>query len=115
MPVHWKTVRLACKLKTVRAPLFPRYMFLALDNSRDYSSAINGTFSFCGFVMVDGKPQPVPFTIVERFFALTDNKVIIRFDLELAVDLRCGFSKDRSWSLSASLSSLTMQDVRAFC
>ena len=84
MPFRWKTVRHARKLKTVRAPLFPRYLFVALDLSRDRWRAINGTFGVCGLVMADAKPQPVLCGIVEKFIALTDNKGIIRFDSDLA-------------------------------
>ena len=84
MPVCWKTMRHARKLKTVRAPLFPRYLFVALDPNRDRWRAIKGTFGVCGLVMADAKPQPVPRGVVEKFMALTDNKGIMRFDSELA-------------------------------
>ena len=84
LPFRWKTVRHARKLETVRAPLFPRYLFVALDLSRDRWRAINGTFGVCGLVMADGMPQPLPRGIVEKFMALTDNKGIMRFDSELA-------------------------------
>ncbi len=84
MPGRWKTVRHARKLKTVRAPLFPRYLFVALDPGRDRWRNINGTFGVSGLVMADERPLPVPCGVVEKFMALTDNKGIIRFDSKLA-------------------------------
>ena len=83
MPVRWKTIRHARRLKTVRAPLFPRYLFVAFDPGRDRWRRINGTLGVCSLVMAGDRPQPVPLDIVENFVALTDNKGIMRFDSEL--------------------------------
>jgi len=43
LPVHLKTVRHARQFRTVRAPLFPGYLFVFLDLARDRWRAVNGT------------------------------------------------------------------------
>jgi transcription elongation factor/antiterminator RfaH len=65
LPLHRKTVRHARKLRTVSAPFFPRYLFVALDLSRDRWRSVNGTFGVAGLVMGDEFPVAVPSGVVE--------------------------------------------------
>lgn len=52
------------------APLFPNYLFLQLDPSRDRWSAINSTRGVVRLIMLaDGTPQPIPIGIVETLRA----------------------------------------------
>jgi transcription elongation factor/antiterminator RfaH len=67
LPRIQKTVRHARRLRSVRAPLFPRYLFLALDLERDRWSPVRSTVGVsCLFTSRDGQPVPVPYGVVER-------------------------------------------------
>ena len=65
MPRRRRTVRHARKLRTVEAPLFPRYLFVALDLNRDQWRKVNSTFGVSRLVMRGEQPQPVPLGVVE--------------------------------------------------
>ena len=65
LPRYAKTVRHARKLRTVSAPFFPCYLFIALDLSRDRWRSINGTFGVASLVMGQESPVAVPSGIVE--------------------------------------------------
>lgn len=84
VPAIFRTVRHARKLRTVRAPLFPRYMFVVLDLDRDRWRSVNGTFAVAGLVMEGDRPCPVPHGVVEALIDLTDQAGIVRLDRGLA-------------------------------
>jgi transcription elongation factor/antiterminator RfaH len=65
LPRHRKTVRHARRLSTVSAPFFPRYLFVALDLSRDRWRSVNGTFGVTRLVMGEEGPVPVPRGVIE--------------------------------------------------
>ncbi|PKR54573.1 transcription termination/antitermination protein NusG [Thalassospira marina] len=60
LPVFSKTRRHARKTETVKAALFPGYIFLTLDLERDVWTPINGTFGVRRLVMQNGKPAALP-------------------------------------------------------
>lgn len=64
-PRYRRTVRHARKAKSVLAPLFPSYLFVSLDISRDRWRSINGTRGVVRLLMQDGTPQPVPGGIID--------------------------------------------------
>jgi transcriptional antiterminator RfaH len=64
-PRYRKTVRHARKAKSILAPLFPNYLFLRLDASRDLWRAVNGTRGIVRLISQGETPQPVPHGIVE--------------------------------------------------
>jgi transcription elongation factor/antiterminator RfaH len=65
LPQIQKTVRHARQLKTVRAPLFPRYLFIILNPSRDPWLSVRSTVGVSHLVSCDGRPIPVPAGVVE--------------------------------------------------
>jgi transcription elongation factor/antiterminator RfaH len=69
LPRYAKTVRHARKLGTVSAPLFPRYLFVALDLDRHRWHSVNGTFGVAGLVMGDEFPLSVQIGVVESLAA----------------------------------------------
>jgi transcriptional antiterminator RfaH len=72
LPQIEKTVRHARKLRTVRAPLFPGYLFVVLDLSRDRWLSIRSTIGVARlFTTIDGRPVPVPSGIVEQLLVHT--------------------------------------------
>ena len=72
MPFHVATRRHARKFRTVRAPVFPRYIFVALDLDRDRWRSVNGTFGVQRLVMAADRPVPVPSGVVETLMQSVD-------------------------------------------
>lgn len=79
----------ARKVDLVRRPLFPRYLFVALDLMRDRWRPILSTFGVCNLVRIGEAPQSVPHGVVE---ALRANEAAQIFDqtLEPARTMRVG-------------------------
>jgi transcription elongation factor/antiterminator RfaH len=87
-PTIQKTIRHARQLRTVRAPLFPRYIFLILDLGRDQWLSVWGTFGVSSLYTCNDRPVPVPEGIVETLIANSDEVNLALF----ANGLRAGQS-----------------------
>jgi transcriptional antiterminator RfaH len=83
LPRATKTVRHARKLRTVKSPVFPSYMFVVLDIGRDRWRSVNGTIGVASLIMQGETPQPVPGGVVENLLRFTDEEGIVRFDRNL--------------------------------
>ena len=59
VPRFWKNRRHARKVETISAPLFPRYIFVVVDRTRDRWRSINGTLGVDRLLMYGGEPQAV--------------------------------------------------------
>ncbi len=68
-PRYSKTVRHARKATNVLVPLFPNYLFVSFDISRDQWRAINGTRGVVRLLMQGETPQPVPSGFVDSLQA----------------------------------------------
>jgi transcriptional antiterminator RfaH len=79
MPRRLKTVRHARKLRTVDAPLFPRYVFVALDLDQDPWRSVNGTIGVASLFMAQERPLPVPVGVVETLIMSSDAEQRLRF------------------------------------
>jgi transcription elongation factor/antiterminator RfaH len=78
-----KTIRHARQLKTVRAPLFPRYLFVILDLKRDRWLSVRSTVGVSSlFSSRDGGPVPVPIGIVESLIERSEDS-LTRLDSDL--------------------------------
>ncbi|MDQ0394799.1 transcription termination/antitermination protein NusG [Labrys monachus] len=80
LPQVAKTVRHARKLRTVRAPFFPGYLFVGLDLAFDRWRSVNGTFGVARLVMVGDRPIAVPAGVVEALRDLIDETGLVRLD-----------------------------------
>src|SRR5262245_50576199 len=78
-PTIEKTIRHARQLRTVRAPLFPRYIFLILDLGRDRWLSVWGTIGVSSLFTCDDRPVPVPQGIVETLIENTDEANLALF------------------------------------
>src|SRR5262245_60516227 len=58
LPQIHKTIRHARQLRTVRAPLFPRYMFLILDLGRDRWLSVGSTVGVSSLFTCEDRPVP---------------------------------------------------------
>jgi transcription antitermination factor NusG len=80
-----RTVRHARKLRNVLSPLFPGYVVLILDLSRDRWRCVNSTFGVASLIMGVEQPIPVPQGIVETLVAATERSGTVRFDADLEI------------------------------
>lgn len=83
MPLYLRNRRHARRLETVSVPLFPRYLFVALDVTKDRWRSINGTFGVDRLLALGGEPQPVPAGVVERLVDVADPCGNIQFNFDL--------------------------------
>ena len=77
LPRFLKSRRHARKFETVMAPLFPRYLFVILDLTRDRWRSVNGTFGVDRLLMRGGEPEPVPCGLVEQLIENADAKGVV--------------------------------------
>jgi transcription elongation factor/antiterminator RfaH len=75
LPQFRRTIRHARQLRTILAPLFPRYLFLILDLERDRWLSVRSTIGVSSLVDCDGRPLPVPIGIVESLIARSNGNV----------------------------------------
>jgi transcriptional antiterminator RfaH len=78
-PTIKKTIRHARQLRTIRAPLFPRYIFLILDLGRDRWLSVWGTAGVSSLYTSEDRPVPVPEGIVETLIENTDEANLALF------------------------------------
>jgi transcriptional antiterminator RfaH len=83
-PTIQKTIRHARQLRTVRSPLFPRYIFLILDLGRDRWLSVWGTVGVSSLYTCQDRPVPVPEGIVETLIENTDEANLALFTNGLA-------------------------------
>ena len=76
LPQINKTIRHARQFRDVRAPLFPRYIFLILDLSRDRWLSVRSTIGVAALFTSEDRPVPVPAGVVEGILARSDGNVI---------------------------------------
>jgi transcription antitermination factor NusG len=78
-----RTVRHARKSRTILAPLFPGYVFIILDLSRDRWRTVNSTFGVASLIMGVEQPMPVPHGVVEAI--MTQDLGVVRSDDNLKI------------------------------
>jgi transcriptional antiterminator RfaH len=84
LPQVIKTIRHSRQLRTIHAPLFPRYLFIILDLGRDRWLSVRSTVGVSSLFSCDGRPVPVPAGIVEALIERTDECGLTLFDSGLA-------------------------------
>ena len=77
LPTYRSRRTLGRRVAFVRRPLFPRYLFVTLDMSRDAWRPILSTFGVSNLVRIGERPQAVPSGVVE---ALRANEEAATFD-----------------------------------
>jgi len=79
-PRYLKRRRHARKIETVAAPLFPRYLFVAVDMSVQRWRSIYSTVGVARLVSNGDEPTPVPDGIVEAFKGREDANGFIKLE-----------------------------------
>jgi transcription elongation factor/antiterminator RfaH len=93
LPQFRRTIRHARQLRTILAPLFPRYLFLILDLERDRWLSVRSTVGVSSLVTCEDRPIPVPLGVVESLIGRSDGNLTM-FDPVLvegqSVRIHCG-------------------------
>ena len=74
LPRYLKWRSHARRREQVPAPLFPRYLFIALDLACDRWRPIRSTIGACDLVAVGDRPSPVPTGVVEEILLQEDSR-----------------------------------------
>jgi len=77
LPVFTKIRRHAHKTETVKAALFPGYLFVTLDLERNAWTPINGTFGVRRLVMQNTKPAALPASFAQDLRNMTNEAGLI--------------------------------------
>ena len=90
LPRLRRTIRHARKLRDTLNPLFPGYIFIVIDLSKQRWRSINGTFGVASLIMGAEQPTPVPPGVVEALVASYESRGVVRFDdgLEIGQKVR---------------------------
>jgi transcriptional antiterminator RfaH len=83
VPRYWKNRRHARKVETVSLALFPRYIFVILDRTKDRWRSINGTIGVDRLLTYGGEPEPVPPGVVETLITAADPEGNVQFHFNL--------------------------------
>jgi transcriptional antiterminator RfaH len=75
LPQINRTIRHARRFRNVQAALFPRYMFLILDLSRDRWLSVRSTIGVSTLFTCEDRPIPVPAGVVEDLISSYDQTV----------------------------------------
>ena len=69
LPKYQRTRRHARKTEMVTRPLFPRYLFVALDLACDRWRTVQSTFGVSQFVLSGDEPARVPCAVIDEIRA----------------------------------------------
>jgi transcriptional antiterminator RfaH len=80
LPQYGKLRRHARRTDEVRAPLFPRYLFVRMDVARAAWRAIRSTIGVSRLVSQGDAPAPVPEGVVEEIRQREDDRGLVRIE-----------------------------------
>src|SRR5690606_4437557 len=80
LPLCRRLRRHARRTETVLRPLFPRYLFLAMDVERQRWRSVNGTRGVAQLVRQGDRPAPIPSGIIEALRARADASGAVPLD-----------------------------------
>jgi transcription antitermination factor NusG len=80
-----RTVRHARKSQEVLKPLFPGYIFVIIDLSKQRWHAVNSTFGIASLIMGAEQPRSVPLGVVEALISSCESPGVVRFEDGLKV------------------------------
>ena len=107
LPTLRREIRHARRRRVVARPLFPRYLFVAVDVAAERWRPILGTRGVSALMMDGERPRPAPPGVVEALIAASDGQGGYDFSADLARGSRCAFSRGRSRRISGAWSGST--------
>jgi transcriptional antiterminator RfaH len=81
LPRYLKRRRHARRIETVAAPLFPRYLFVAIDQLTQRWRSIQSTFGVSHLVCRGGDPAWVPDRVISELRSREDERGFVHLDL----------------------------------
>ncbi len=81
LPRYLRARRHARRVDTVARPLFPRYLFVALDVARDRWRSVQSTFGVSNLVVVGNDPVPLPDGVMEEIRAREGDQGFVKLGL----------------------------------
>jgi transcriptional antiterminator RfaH len=81
LPRYLKRRRHARRVETVAAPLFPRYVFVAVDRAAQQWRCIQSTFGVTRLVCIGDQPAAVPVGVVEDLQQRQDESGFVQLSL----------------------------------
>ena len=115
LPRFFKSRRHARKFEMVLAPLFPRYMFIILDLTRDHWRSVNGTYGVDRLLTQGGLPEPVPHELVEKLTSAAEADGVVRFSATFKAGQTIRVTAGPFAELMGKLERLTTRGVSASC
>lgn len=85
LPRCLRTRRHARRTETVARPLFPRYLFVALDVARDRWRSVQSTFGVSNLVVVGNDPLPLPEGVMEQIRGREDGAGLVQLGLPAGI------------------------------
>ena len=85
LPRYARRRRHARRQEVVRRPLFPRYLFVALDLARDRWRAVHSTFGVNRLVLAGEEPLAIPDGIIDAIRAREDGEGLVALGLPAGV------------------------------
>ena len=85
LPRYLRARRHARRTETVVRPLFPRYLFVAMDVARDRWRAVQSTFGVSNLVAVGNDPIPLPDGVVDEIRAREGEQGFVKLGLPAGV------------------------------
>jgi transcriptional antiterminator RfaH len=85
LPRYLRARRHARRAETVVRPLFPRYLFVAMDVARDRWRVVQSTFGVSSLVVVGSDPIPLPDGVVEEIRAREGERGLVNLGLPAGV------------------------------
>jgi transcriptional antiterminator RfaH len=79
-PRYLKRRRHARRVDAVVAPLFPRYIFVAIDMAMQRWRAVHSTIGVSHLVSTNGEPVAVPDAVIEQLKSSQDERGLISLD-----------------------------------
>jgi transcriptional antiterminator RfaH len=85
LPRYRRSRRHARKTETVERPLFPRYLFIAMDLKQDRWRSVNSTFGVSRLVLAGDTPAALPHEVIRDIQAREDDAGLITLGLPAGV------------------------------
>ena len=83
LPRYFKKRRHARRVETVQAPLFPSYLFVAIDREKHRWRSINSTVGVSHLVCNGEEPAPVPDYVIDALRDREDETGLIRLPVRV--------------------------------
>ena len=117
LPRYLKRRRHARKVDFTAKPLFPRYMFVAIDMATQRWRSIQSTVGVSRLVTNGDEPAAVPEGVVRALKAREDGRVLSKWmqGLRLRLATRCACSRAHSWTMRACSTEWRTMTGSPFC